>query len=74
MTAADHTPAASPALPLTEREQEVLRHIAQGESSKQIARALDVSVRTVETHRLNIKRKLGTAGQAELMRHADKKI
>jgi len=55
---------------LTLREQEVLRHIANGESNKQIARALDLSVRTVETHRLNIKRKLGIEGQAELIKFA----
>ncbi len=64
---------AQPQLPdmqLTTREQEVLRHLARGESNKQIARALDLSVRTVETHRLNIKRKLGIEGQAELIRFA----
>ncbi|PHV04965.1 DNA-binding response regulator [Janthinobacterium sp. BJB412] len=55
---------------LTSREHEVLRHIANGESNKQIARSLDLSVRTVETHRLNIKRKLGIEGQAELIRFA----
>ncbi len=55
---------------LTGREHEVLAHIAKGESNKQIARALDLSVRTVETHRLNIKRKLGIEGQAELIRFA----
>lgn len=55
---------------LTLREQEVLRHIANGESNKQIARDLDLSVRTVETHRLNIKRKLGIEGQAELIKFA----
>lgn len=55
---------------LTLREQEVLRHIANGESNKQIARELDLSVRTVETHRLNIKRKLGIEGQAELIKFA----
>jgi len=55
---------------LTLREQEVLRHIANGESNKQIARSLDLSVRTVETHRLNIKRKLGIEGQAELIKFA----
>lgn len=64
---------ARPAVPdnqLTLREQEVLRHLANGESNKQIARALDLSVRTVETHRLNIKRKLGIEGQAELIKFA----
>lgn len=55
---------------LTAREHEVLRHIANGESNKRIARALDLSVRTVETHRLNIKRKLGIEGQAELIKFA----
>jgi DNA-binding NarL/FixJ family response regulator len=55
---------------LTSREQQVLQHIAKGESNKQIARELDLSVRTVETHRLNIKRKLGIEGQAELIRFA----
>jgi DNA-binding NarL/FixJ family response regulator len=55
---------------LTTREQQVLQHIANGESNKQIARGLDLSVRTVETHRLNIKRKLGIEGQAELIKFA----
>jgi DNA-binding NarL/FixJ family response regulator len=55
---------------LTSREHEVLLHIANGQSNKQIARDLDLSVRTVETHRLNIKRKLGIEGQAELIRYA----
>lgn len=59
-----------PASPLTAREREVLRHIGAGAANKQIARALDVSVRTVETHRLNLKRKLGLVGQAELIRYA----
>ncbi len=55
---------------LTVREQEVLQQLARGQSNKQIARTLDLSVRTVETHRLNIKRKLGIEGQAELIRFA----
>ncbi len=55
---------------LTQREREVLQHIANGESNKQIARELDLSVRTVETHRLNIKRKLNIDGQAELIKFA----
>ncbi|MBB3122284.1 response regulator [Pseudoduganella violacea] len=55
---------------LTSREHEVLQHIANGQSNKQIARDLDLSVRTVETHRLNIKRKLGIEGQAELIKYA----
>ncbi|MGB7193169.1 response regulator [Collimonas pratensis] len=55
---------------LTARERQVLQHIANGESNKQIARELDLSVRTVETHRLNIKRKLEIEGQAELIKFA----
>jgi DNA-binding NarL/FixJ family response regulator len=55
---------------LTVREQEVLRLLADGQANKQIAKALDLSVRTVETHRLNIKRKLGIEGQAELIKFA----
>lgn len=55
---------------LTARERQVLQHIANGASNKQIARELDLSVRTVETHRLNIKRKLEIEGQAELIKFA----
>jgi DNA-binding NarL/FixJ family response regulator len=55
---------------LTVREQEVLQQLANGQSNKQVAKALDLSVRTVETHRLNIKRKLGIEGQAELIKFA----
>jgi len=55
---------------LTFREQQVLDAIASGYANKQIARSLHLSVRTVETHRLNIKRKLGIGGQAELIRFA----
>ncbi|WP_298235525.1 response regulator transcription factor [uncultured Azohydromonas sp.] len=55
---------------LTPRESEILSAMARGESSKQIARGLDLSVRTVETHRQNIKRKLELDSPAELMRYA----
>ena len=46
---------------LTNREQTILLQLAQGKSNKEVALALDISVRTVETHRKNIKRKLGIA-------------
>lgn len=59
-----------PSLLLTPREREVLQCIATGRSNKHIARDLNLSVRTVETHRLNIKRKLGIEGQADLIRFA----
>jgi two-component system nitrate/nitrite response regulator NarL len=55
---------------LTQREQCILKSIATGKSNKHIARELDLSVRTVETHRLNIKRKLSIEGQADLIRYA----
>jgi len=55
---------------LSEREQQILALLAQGQSSKHIARALDIGVRTVETHRQAIRRKLDLAGQAELIRYA----
>ncbi|RZI41162.1 response regulator transcription factor [Herbaspirillum sp. HC18] len=59
-----------PAMLLTQREREVLHCIATGKSNKHIAREMSLSVRTVETHRLNIKRKLGIEGQADLIRFA----
>jgi DNA-binding NarL/FixJ family response regulator len=43
---------------LTERELEVLRLVARGLSTKEIAARFDISARTVETHRANIMRKL----------------
>lgn len=55
---------------LTNREQMVLLQLAQGKSNKQVAEALDISVRTVETHRKNIRRKLGVSSTGELMRYA----
>ena len=56
--------------PLTSREQTILLELAQGKSNKDVAIALDISVRTVETHRKNIKRKLGIASTAGLTRYA----
>jgi len=55
---------------LTPRERDILDALAQGLSSKQIAQQHGLSVRTVETHRLNLKRKLSIEGQAELIKFA----
>ncbi|WP_085309138.1 response regulator transcription factor [Planktotalea arctica] len=55
---------------LTGREQTVLLQLAKGRSNKEVAAALDISVRTVETHRKNIKRKLGISSTAGLTRYA----
>ena len=55
---------------LTTREQAILLLIAAGKSNKDVAATLDISARTVETHRKNIKKKLGIATTAGLTRYA----
>ncbi|MCD7059627.1 response regulator transcription factor [Pelagibacterium xiamenense] len=55
---------------LTTREQAILLLIAGGKSNKDVAATLDISTRTVETHRKNIKKKLGIATTAGLTRYA----
>ena len=55
---------------LTVREQTTLLELAQGKSNREVAQALDISVRTVETHRKNIKLKLGISSTAGLTRYA----
>ncbi len=58
------------ASPLTAREHEVLLLLAHGRSNKLVARHLDISVRTVETHRLSLRRKLGVDSASELLKIA----
>ncbi len=55
---------------LTKREETVLKLLAEGGSNKDIARGLDISVRTVETHRQNIKQKLNIQTAAGLAKYA----
>ncbi|KFC75653.1 Two-component transcriptional regulatory protein, LuxR family [Bosea sp. LC85] len=55
---------------LTPREREILDLVAQGRSTKEIARTLDLSPRTVETHRANIGEKLGATSVAAMVRAA----
>jgi DNA-binding NarL/FixJ family response regulator len=55
---------------LTTREREILRLLASGSSSKEIARALDLAVATVQTHRATIMRKLNVNSIAGLVRYA----
>ena len=55
---------------LTGREQTILLQVAQGKSNKDVAGELEISVRTVETHRKNIKRKLGISSTAGLTLYA----
>lgn len=55
---------------LTERERDVLRLIALGHTNAEMAERLYLSLRTVETHRANIHRKLGTESRVDLVQHA----
>jgi DNA-binding NarL/FixJ family response regulator len=56
--------------PLTPREQEVVKLVAEGYTNKQIAEALVISEKTVERHRANILDKLGMRDRVELTRYA----
>jgi DNA-binding CsgD family transcriptional regulator len=59
-----------PAEELTGRESEVLGLLALGHTNREIAEQLFLSVRTVESHRARIQRKLAISSRAELVRHA----
>jgi DNA-binding CsgD family transcriptional regulator len=65
-------PPASPDLysGLTTREREVLLLAAEGHTNQEIARRLSIGVRTVESHRANLMRKLHLRNQTELLRYA----
>ena len=60
----------SPIEQLTDREMEVFESIGHGLGTKEIARKLHLSVKTIETHRNNIRMKLGFKGGSELLRFA----
>jgi DNA-binding NarL/FixJ family response regulator len=71
MVAADAAAqAAAAADPLSDREREVLRMLALGHTNQEIAQQLYISVRTAETHRAHIMRKLQLSTRAELVRYA----
>jgi DNA-binding NarL/FixJ family response regulator len=55
---------------LTPRQREIVQLIAEGKSSKEVAVALDLSVKTAETHRANIMRKLDCHSVSEVVRYA----
>lgn len=57
---------------LTPREREIVQLLAEGKSSKEVAVALGISVKTAETHRANIMRKLELHSVSELVRYAVK--
>ncbi|KQH84334.1 LuxR family transcriptional regulator [Vibrio furnissii] len=66
-------PSAQKPNPLSRREEAVLKLVAQGHSSKKIASLLNISYRTVETHRQNIKHKLDIHSTAELAHYASQR-
>jgi DNA-binding NarL/FixJ family response regulator len=55
---------------LTAREREIVQLLSEGRSNKEVAVTLDISTRTVETHRANIMHKLGLESLGELVRYA----
>ncbi len=57
-------------MPLSARESEVIKLLAQGHSNKDVARQLGISVKTVDTHRTNLMRKIGLHSITELVRYA----
>jgi DNA-binding NarL/FixJ family response regulator len=63
-----HEPGPQPEL--TPREKEVLQLVARGYSTKQIADKLSISIRTVESHRINMLKKVGVANSAELIKRS----
>jgi DNA-binding NarL/FixJ family response regulator len=61
---------AGPKVPLTPREEEVVKLIAEAHTNAQIAEILHLSEKTVESHRANVLRKLGMRDRVELVRYA----
>jgi DNA-binding NarL/FixJ family response regulator len=62
--------AKGPAIPLTPREEEVVKLIAEAHTNSQIAAILHLAQKTVESHRANVLRKLGMRDRVELVRYA----
>jgi DNA-binding NarL/FixJ family response regulator len=60
----------SETIPLTEREIEILKNVTEGYSNQDIADRLNISIRTVETHKSNIMKKLNIDNTAELVKYA----
>jgi DNA-binding NarL/FixJ family response regulator len=54
---------------ITKREQEILNFVADGKTSAEISELLDISIRTVESHRYNLMQKLGVKNTASLVRY-----
>ncbi|MEP6494134.1 MAG: helix-turn-helix transcriptional regulator [bacterium] len=69
MTSSDRLPQ-SASRPLSFRERQVLARVAAGKTSKEIATELGIAIRTVNTHRENLAKKLGTSSVAVFTRYA----
>ena len=67
-----HRTAAPPPSPLTPRQREILQLLAEGLSAKEIASRLNVSVKTVDSHRAQLMERLGINDVAGLVRYAIK--
>jgi len=67
----EHDPRRRPTTPVvTDREKEVLRRMAVGQSNKEIAAELEIAVKTVEVHKANAMRKLSLRGRTDVVRYA----
>ena len=64
------SPGSGPLADLTPRQQEILKLIAEGSSTKKIARSLNISVKTVESHRAQLMDRLNIHDVAGLVRYA----
>jgi DNA-binding NarL/FixJ family response regulator len=60
----------APAPELSTRQREILEYLLEGYSNKEIAKLLGISVRTIESHRLVVKQKLGAERMVDLVRRA----
>jgi DNA-binding NarL/FixJ family response regulator len=65
----DETTSTSPGI-MTGREREIIQLLAEGKSSKKISSLLGISVKTVETHRATIMRKIGASSVVDIVRYA----
>ncbi len=65
-----HSPTPSAHGILSDREREILKHLADGQTTKEIALSLNLSAKTIEAHRLNIMAKLKLNSIAELTKYA----
>jgi DNA-binding CsgD family transcriptional regulator len=63
-------PGTQPSPELTPREREIVQLIAEGKATKEVADALGISVKTADTHRSNLMRKLDLHSAADVVRYA----